>query len=321
MRGSRIGCHRRGASVLTHPHEISSSVSLLRERTMCSEAALHRQVGAPLGGPLTRKDGCKEWPAWWHFSFYWGDGVRRFFRQGLLRFLVVALCLCFPWPATGPAEATGAQQVIAVVGDSMARGYCQGLKRKLKDLPQFTVTCWTKPSSGLTRDDFFDWNAELSRRLRSDRVSHAVVSMGANDAQALTLDNRIVKFAEPEWEAVYGARVADVMAQLGSMGVQTFWVGMPVARSSGYSSKMKRLNRIYAENAAQQGARFISLWEFSQNGTGSYARALPDASGRTRVARADDGIHFSRHGEVIVSCYILRQMAPSTGIPADALAC
>lgn len=230
--------------------------------------------------------------------------------------------LAATWGGAGALNAaTGGQRVIAVVGDSMARGYCQGLKRQLDNVPGYAVECWAKPSSGLTRDDFFDWSTELNNRLRSGHIDFAVVSMGANDAQGMTLPNKILKFSDPEWADVYGQRVSEMIRQFKDQGTNIFWIGMPMARSPKYTAKMQRLNEIYAKKAMEDGASFISLWELTQDGSGGYARTLADADGRQRVARQEDGIHFNRDGEEIVSCYILHQIGPAAGLSGDALNC
>ncbi|MFV0360313.1 DUF459 domain-containing protein [Tropicimonas sp.] len=248
----------------------------------------------------------------------------RIARQSAYLFAALFLSASAAFPVDRPAGAdtvADAPRVIAVFGDSIATGYCQGLKRQLTDLPEYSVKCWTKPSSGLTRDDFFDWDAELQRRLASIHVDYAVVSMGGNDAQDMTLPDRILDFSGPEWAEEYGRRVAGTVERLRAAGVEVFWIGMPIARSEAFSDKLRRLNRIYADRALAGGAAFIPIWDFTAGEAGSYSRTLPDADGRMRVARQKDGIHFNGPGEQIVTCYILKQMAPATGIPDTALRC
>lgn len=223
---------------------------------------------------------------------------------------LAGLCLLATTFAPSPAAAnSGSAGIsIAIVGDSIARGYCRGLKRHLKPLSQVSLHCWTKPSSGLTRLDFFNWNDELRSLLPRGKVDYAIISMGANDAQDMTLKNRIVRFSDPAWGEVYRARVDDMIDLFKANGTDVFWIGMPIARSKNYTSKMAKLNRIYTDASSSRGATFISLWEFTQEASGRYTRVLPGLDGRPQLARAKDGIHFNRTGERIVSCHIWREM-------------
>lgn len=204
-----------------------------------------------------------------------------------------------------PAAAADRPLSVAIIGDSLARGYCRGLRRLLRRDDAYRLECWAHPSSGLTRPDFFDWSARLSEYLASDRIDLAIVSMGANDAQRMVLDDRILDFEEQAWADAYGARVEDVIAQLDAHGAKVIWVGMPIARSDRYARRMARLNEIYISHVEGKAVTFLSLWEATQDETGRYAAALPDASGRTRIMRDDDGIHFTGAGEQLVSCMLL----------------
>jgi hypothetical protein len=212
--------------------------------------------------------------------------------------------------ATGPARAVstdvqGAPMTVAVIGDSIARQYCRGLKRHIGRDPHYVVECWAHPSSGLTRDDFLDWDKRLSEYLSDERPDVAIVSMGANDAQQMTLPDRVVPFADPAWAEVYAARVDGIIRRLEDDGATVIWVGLPIPRSDVFARKLERLNAIYQTQAAATGARFLPMWRATQDSEGRFAPALPDAKGRLLLAREDDGVHYTRDGETLIACKLL----------------
>ena len=138
--------------------------------------------------------------------------------------------------------------------------------------------------------------------------------MGANDGQRMVLDKKILEFAEPRWTEAYSNRVAGFITALTARGTKVFWVGMPIARSARYSKKMRHLNKIYADNVQMKSEVFLPLWALTQDKNGRFTRSMKDSSGRNRIARAKDGIHFTGDGERIVACYLLRQILPKLGV-------
>lgn len=228
-----------------------------------------------------------------------------------LRTCIAALALALaaaPLGAETPAEPEAAADeappplTVAVVGDSLAGDYCRGLRRVLAGQEGFRVLCWAHPSSGLTRVDFFDWDATLAAYLAETVPDVAIVSMGANDAQRIVLEDRVLDFETDAWAEVYAARMDALLAQFAAAGSRVIWVGLPTASSSRYMKKLGWLNAIYEDRAAAGGADFVPLWERTSDASGRYVSTLTDAEGRERPARKSDGFHFSMDGETIVAC-------------------
>lgn len=230
-----------------------------------------------------------------------------------LALLLLALGLAQIAPRPAIAEAP---QTVAIIGDSMAKGYCRGLRRHLKGNDGYRIKCWSHPSSGLTRPDFLNWDDKLAGYLEGEKIDIAVVAFGANDAQRMVLDDQILDFTDEAWAQAYGARIDRIIDQLQAHGAQIIWVGMPIARSARYSRKMDRLNAIYVARMAARNVPYLSIWEATQDATGRYSAALPDAKGRTRVMRDGDGIHFTGAGEALVSCLVLARF-PGVSDPGD----
>ncbi|MCY4137193.1 MAG: DUF459 domain-containing protein [Rhodobacteraceae bacterium] len=203
---------------------------------------------------------------------------------------------------------------IAIIGDSMARSYCRGLQHQTRELESVDILCWVHPSSGLTRNDYYDWAEALNGNLTQTAPDAAIVSMGANDAQRLVLNRKILEFASPDWSSEYSSRVDAFIQTLQKSGTRVFWVGMPIARSARYSKRMRHLNEIYSESVKVHNALFLPLWELTQDKEGGFTNAMKDPGGRKRIARENDGIHFTRAGEHIVACHLIRNVFPEMGI-------
>ena len=210
---------------------------------------------------------------------------------------------------------------VAVVGDSLAGDYCRGLRRLLDRVPGYTVLCWAHPSSGLTRIDFFDWDATLRDYLSGTTPDIAIVGMGANDAQRIVVDRAMYDLDDPEWTSIYGSRVDGMIGALQAAGADVVWVGLPTASSRRYADKLAHIDGIYRDRAAGADAGYLDLRARTSDASGRYVATLPDKSGRARPARQSDGIHFSADGEVLVGCMLLDFLPGGDAVRDAAAAC
>jgi uncharacterized protein len=206
---------------------------------------------------------------------------------------------------TVPPERPSPPLSVAVVGDSLAGDYCRGLRRVLSGVQGYEVLCWAHPSSGLTRIDFFDWDATLRDYLAGTTPDVAIIGMGANDAQRIVVDRAMYDLTDPEWIEIYGGRVDTMIARLKGAGTQVVWVGLPTASSRRYGDKLAHIDTIYRDRAAEAAVGYLDLRERTSDPQGRYVPTLPDKSGHARPARQSDGIHFSSDGEVLVGCMLL----------------
>src|SRR3546814_7254767 len=71
---------------------------------------------------------------------------------------------------------------------------------------------------------------------------------------------------------------------------------LPVMRSAGFESDMKKFTGIFKARAAANGVTFVPTHDLMTDKDGNYSAYGLDASGRKRLLRAEDGIHFSMQG-------------------------
>ena len=82
---------------------------------------------------------------------------------------------------------------VTVFGDTLADLLASGLTETFAENSDILVSRRTKSSSGLVRDDFYDWRAVIRDYVATDdRLTYAVVMMGSNDRQALKDASRYV---------------------------------------------------------------------------------------------------------------------------------
>lgn len=199
-------------------------------------------------------------------------------------------------PST-PALAAAPAANVVVIGDSLAYMLAQGLTEAAADRPGFTVVRKAKESSGLVRDDFYDWGKAVRDLLAGpDRIGALVVMIGSNDRQELRDEAGRHEPLSPRWLALYAARVGAIADLLKERKIPFLWVGMPIMKYERYSADMGRLNEIYRDKAEAAGGRYVDVWDAFADEAGRYSVFGPDVSGQIVKLRASDGVHFTRAG-------------------------
>lgn len=205
-----------------------------------------------------------------------------------------------PAPALEPAAPTLAAAPavhVVVIGDSLAYMLAQGLTEAAADRPGFAVVRKTKESSGLVREDFYDWGKAVRDLLAGpDKIGALVVMIGSNDRQELRDEAGRHEPLSPRWLALYAARVGAIADLLKERKIPFLWVGMPIMKYERYSADMGRLNEIYRDRAEAAGGRYVDVWEAFADEAGRYSVFGPDVSGQIVKLRASDGVHFTKAG-------------------------
>ena len=191
-------------------------------------------------------------------------------------------------------------QVIGVFGDSLADGLWIGLTRAFRNDPRVAdVERLSEVSTGMANWVYRDIAEKTAGQLAAGRYDVAVVMFGSNDMQGIRDDaGGVHRFRSSSWEAIYAARVDEIIAQLQAHGAIVYWIGLPVMRSSGYDTNVQYLNAIFRERAAAAGAVYVDTRAVVAGPDGGYAAYLPDRAGIDRLVRNDDGIHFTLRGYV-----------------------
>lgn len=215
-----------------------------------------------------------------------------------------------PPEAVAPQTPPGAKLTVAVVGDNIGYHLAQGLLDTEADGGMgLTIVRKTKDSSGLVREDFYDWQKNLREVLAVPESYGAIVVMiGTNDRQELRDAAGRHEPLSPRWKEIYAARVDAIVAQLKAKGVPFYWVGLPIMRAERYSGDMQQLNDIYRARVEAAGGKFVDVWDAFADEKGQYNVFGPDVSGQIVKIRTSDGVHFTKSGQRKLAYFVEQAM-------------
>lgn len=180
------------------------------------------------------------------------------------------------------------------------------LERRLPTYEGVRVKRFGQLATGLARPDFFDWPKKLTELARAFRPDLVICNFGGNGAQAIPTEDRgKVDFRTPEWDEVYGERVAELVEIARANGAEVVFMGMPTMRKKAFTSKMKYLNRVQAQAAEAAGAMFVSTFEMAANPDGSYRKTIT-YQGKRGLMRTSDGVHYRKLGAKYVVEQVLQ---------------
>ena len=212
-----------------------------------------------------------------------------------------------PPPKPTVEKAVGATRV-AVFGDSMAVDLARGLERIYAEDPNIVIVEQGVGSSGLVRDDFFDWNATLAERIGEDSFDIAIVIIGINDRQAMLVDGSSERALTAPWSAEYSERVAELAGRVRGAGKPLIWVGLPPMEAPSYAQAMSQITELQKLAVFSAGAEFLDVGERFLNEDGKYSAHGPDLNGNRVRMRKDDGIHLSAAGADKLAFYLSQSL-------------
>jgi uncharacterized protein len=199
---------------------------------------------------------------------------------------------------------------VHVIGDSLGELLAQGLKEQLADIkPEVGVVKRARSSSGIVRDDYFDWNKALKELLAgTEKVDMVVMMLGSNDRQALRDDAGSHEFGTDRWREIYLKRLDDLVAPVREKRIPFIIVGMPIMQAQKLSADMLVLNTLFRERAARIGAGYVDLWEAFATEQGQYGASGPDVNGVITRLRTNDGIHFTKAGTRKIGFFVGKEV-------------
>ncbi len=215
--------------------------------------------------------------------------------------------------ASGPAQAIPAPQgkvlTIGVFGDSMGDGLWQGLYRHLHQAGQVDVVRFSRASTGLTRYDYVDIQAQTTDQLAQRHVDVAVVMFGTNDQQGIVDHGKVYGFNTPGWQAAYGARIDALVALLRAQGAAVYWVGLPKMEKAGFDQRAGVLNAVLEARARALGVPFIPTVPVTVDETGQYdAYLATPGQDHRQLMRARDGVHMTPAGYLRIAAPVAERI-------------
>ena len=195
-----------------------------------------------------------------------------------------------------PAPVKRERYNVVVLGDSLGDGTWAGLYHVLRKDKRFNVIKKSKVATGFSRHDYYDWNQAVREIAAETRIDIAIVVMGTNDRQAIVENGQRHALFDDNWRAVYKQRVDDFTTTLKNTGGHIYWLELPVMRSPRFGGDMEQFNEIFEERARLNNITFVQTDGLATGADGGYTAYGEDRFGRTRLLRAEDGIHFTMAG-------------------------
>jgi hypothetical protein len=224
-------------------------------------------------------------------------------------------------PALGIRTPTeDAKLRVAVVGDSLSQGLGPAIAQWF-DPDVSRVLPLGRQSTGLARQDYFNWQAAMRKIEEEFRPDVVFVMLGSNDNQAqVTPDGHEVEVGSAAWVEAYRGRAAAFLDEATSNGTHVIWVGIPVVREHQRWEFYRRVNAIYrAAAAADPLATYVDAWELFQARDGEYSAFLRNERGVLQEMRAPDGVHFTPTGYGFLAREAIRAAGEAFDLPQRAV--
>jgi hypothetical protein len=207
-------------------------------------------------------------------------------------------------PPKPQVEKAASATRLAVFGDSLAIDLSRALERFYAEDPNLVVVDQGVSSSGFVRFDYFNWDNAITEQIAANSFDLAVVIIGINDRQELTVDGQSYAPLTDQWAAAYQARISAFLGKLRAARKPVIWVGLPPMSKSEYSAAISQISNIQRLASFSGGAEFLDIYERFLGEDGKYSSHGPDVNGQNARMRKDDGIHFSTAGSDKLAFYL-----------------
>jgi len=192
---------------------------------------------------------------------------------------------------------------ILVVGDFLADRAADGLSEAFAQAPGVVVVDRSNGSSGLVRDDYYDWPGQAQAIVEEVQPAIIVVQLGSNDRQQLVVNGEREAVRSVKWLAEYERRTQQFIAALQGHKTPLLWIGLPAFKSPSMSTDMVALNGIFREQIEKAGGEFIDIWDGFVDEEGKFIYTGSDINGQQVRLRGSDGINVTKAGRRKIAFY------------------
>lgn len=209
---------------------------------------------------------------------------------------------------------------VVVIGDSLSQGLGPAIERWM-DPDVVRVLSLGRQSTGLSRQDYFNWDAGMRQIVEQFRPDLVFVMLGSNDAQAqISRTGAAIPVGSVQWVQGYRERASRLLRTATRAGTRVAWVGIPVVREHERWAFYRRVNDIYRETVqAEPLGTFVDTWEPFEAKDGGYTAFVRNERGELLEMRAADGIHFTPTGYAYLGRMVIRAASRAFDLPPEAV--
>jgi hypothetical protein len=226
-----------------------------------------------------------------------------------------------PAAAAALRTPTGSNKLrVAVIGDSLSQGLGPAIERWMNP-SVVRVLPLGRQSTGLSREDYFNWEAGMRQIVEEFRPDLVFVLLGSNDAQAqISRDGTAIPVGSVQWLEGYRERAADLLGEATRAGTHVVWVGIPIVKERQRWDFYRRVNDVYRDTAsADPLGTFVDAWTPFEGRDGGYTAFVRNDRGDLVEVRASDGVHFTQTGYSILARMAIRAADQAFGMPQKAV--
>ena len=198
----------------------------------------------------------------------------------------------------------GDAKKILIVGDFLASGLGDGLTAAFETSPGVIVEARGNVSSGLVRDDYYDWPEQLPKMIDELKPAMVVVMIGANDRQQMVTDTAKEKFRTDGWFTEYRRRVLSFGKEVTERKIPLLWVGLPAFESDQMTADAVQMNQLYRNQVESIGGEFVDIWDGFVDENGNFIVTGSDVNGQQVRLRTSDGINLTQAGRRKIAFYV-----------------
>lgn len=195
-----------------------------------------------------------------------------------------------------------------VVGDWMADGLLTGLADAMSSEPRLRFERRRALMSFLRNDHEPDLRA-FEAAIDSQGLNIAIVMTGIQDrVQIRAANGRRYSVDTPEWRQEFGRRIDAFMKAMRRRNIAVYWVGLPIVRRADANAEVEVINEVLRERATANAIRYIDIFTESADENGEYNAYGPDITGKNRLLRESDGLHFTPAGSRKLAFFVEREL-------------
>jgi hypothetical protein len=198
----------------------------------------------------------------------------------------------------------GDAKKVLIVGDFLASGLGDGLTAAFETSPGVVVEARGNVSSGLVRDDYYDWPEQLPKMIDELKPAMVVVMIGANDRQQMVTDTAKEKFRTDGWFAEYRRRVLSFGKEVTDRKIPLLWVGLPAFESDQMTADAVQMNQLYRNQVESIGGEFVDIWDGFVDENSNFIVTGSDVNGQQVRLRTSDGINLTQAGRRKLAFYV-----------------
>jgi hypothetical protein len=209
---------------------------------------------------------------------------------------------------------------IAVIGDSLSQGLGPAIERWM-DPSVARVLSLGRQSTGLSREDYFNWQAGMRQIVEQFRPDLVFVMLGSNDGQAqISPSGSAIPVGTWEWVHGYRERAEQLVGEATRAGTRVVWVGIPIVKERQRWGFYRNVNEIYREAVSSDpNSTYVDTWTAFEGRDGGYSAFIRNDHGQLVEVRAGDGVHFTPAGYGLLGKLALRGADQAFGMPQRAV--